>query len=167
MTLFPLGHRGTETHSFFICLCTSVSLCTKIISILAPVVVFTVLFTGCNAESALKKGDQFYARGEYYDAAAEYKRAYSRTPLRQRSQRGERALKMADCYRRINYTAKAVGAYQNAIRYTEKATSDRVKAQKAKQDLGLDNAVEEREMEKAVARKSMNTMWEELKDDAW
>ncbi|MBQ8013996.1 MAG: hypothetical protein IJ257_06345 [Treponema sp.] len=23
------------------------------------------------------------------------------------------------------------------------------------------------EMEKAVARKSMNTMWEELKDDAW
>ena len=107
------------------------SLCNKF----APLFVLVVLLTACNAESALKKGDQFYSRGEYYDAAAEYKRAYSRTPLRQRSQRGERALKMADCYRRINYTAKAVGAYQNAIRYTEKATSDRAKALKTKQDL--------------------------------
>ena len=107
------------------------SLCNKF----APLFVLVVLLTACNAESALKKGDQFYSRGEYYDAAAEYKRAYSRTPLRQRSQRGERALKMADCYRRINYTAKAVGAYQNARRYTEKATSDRAKALKTKQDL--------------------------------
>ncbi|MBQ7442651.1 MAG: OmpA family protein [Bacteroidaceae bacterium] len=41
---------------------------------------------------------------------------------------------MADCYQRINYTAKAVGAYQNAIRYTEKAVADRAKALKMKQD---------------------------------
>lgn len=92
------------------------------------------MLMGCNAESALRKGDQFYARGEYYDAAAEYRRAYSKTPLRQRRQRGERALKMADCYRRINYSAKALGAYQNAIRYTEKAVADRRKAEKAAQE---------------------------------
>ena len=86
------------------------------------------LFTSCNAETALKKGDQFYARGEYFDAAAEYKTAYSKTAIRLRDKRGERAFKMADCYRRINYTAKAIGAYQNGIRYTEKAMADRKKA---------------------------------------
>ncbi len=90
------------------------------------------LFLSCNAESALKKGDQFYARGEYFDAAAEYKTAYAKTSLKQREKRGERALKMADCYRRINYTAKAIGAYQNGIRYTEKALAERRKAEAQK-----------------------------------
>ena len=61
------------------------------------------LFFACNAESNLKKGDQYFALGEYYDAAAEYKAAYSKTKTRERGKRGERALKMADCYRRINY----------------------------------------------------------------
>lgn len=85
------------------------------------------LLLSCNAESNLKKGDQYYALGEYYDAAAEYKAAYAKTKTRERGKRGERALKMAECYRRINYTAKAVGAYQNGIRYTEKAMDDRRK----------------------------------------
>jgi len=89
------------------------------------------LFFACNAESNLKKGDQYFALGEYYDAAAEYKAAYSKTKTRERGKRGERALKMADCYRRINYTAKAVGAYQNGIRYLEKSKSDRQKIREA------------------------------------
>ncbi len=84
--------------------------------------------TSCNAEKNLKKGDQFFARGEYYDAAAEYRTAYSKTSTKERDKRGERALKMAECYRRINYTAKAIGAYQNGIRYIEKAVADRQKA---------------------------------------
>lgn len=92
-----------------------------------------VLLLSCNAESALKKGDQYYALGEYFDAAAEYKKAYGKTPMKLRDKRGERAMKMADCYQRINYTAKAIGSYQNAIRYTEKAMSDRKKAQEAKE----------------------------------
>lgn len=90
------------------------------------------IFTSCNAESALKKGDQFYARGEYFDAAGEYKKAYAKTSLKLREKRGERALKMADCYNRINYTAKAIGAYQNGIRYTEKAMAERKKAEAQK-----------------------------------
>ncbi len=98
----------------------------------AVAVALLLALSGCNAESALKKGDQYYALGEYFDAAAEYKKAYGKTPIRQRDKRGERALKMADCYRRINYTAKAVGAYQNGLRYTEKAMSDRKKAAEAK-----------------------------------
>ena len=65
----------------------------------------------------MKKGDKFFAMGEYYDAAAQYKKAYSQTPSKERKLRGERALKMADCYRRINYTQKAIAAYNNATRY--------------------------------------------------
>lgn len=76
-----------------------------------------VLLASCGAENHMKRGNQFYARGEYFDAAAEYKKAYTRTPLKDRKKRGERALKAAECYRRINHTAKAIGSYQNAIRY--------------------------------------------------
>ena len=82
-------------------------------------VVVGVLLTGCGAEQAMKKGDKFYALGEYYDAAAKYKKAYSQTPAKERQLRGQRALKMADCYRRINYTQKAIAAYNNAIRYKQ------------------------------------------------
>ena len=67
----------------------------------------------------MKKGDRFYAVGEYFDAATQYKKAYSQTPASERTLRGQRALKMAECYRRINYTQKAIAAYNNAIRYKQ------------------------------------------------
>lgn len=76
-----------------------------------------MLLTGCGADQNVKKGDAFFAIGEYFDASAEYKKAFSRTPSKEKAKRGERAWKMAECFRRINYTAKAVGAYQNAVRY--------------------------------------------------
>ncbi len=78
------------------------------------------LVTGCaGADQAVKKGDKFYALGEYYDAANQYKKAYSQTPPKQRALRGKRALKMAECYRRVNYTQKAIAAYNNAVRYKQ------------------------------------------------
>ena len=78
------------------------------------------LVTGCaGADQAMKKGDKFYALGEYFDAANQYKKAYSQTPPKQRALRGKRALKMAECYRRINYTQKAIAAYNNAVRYKQ------------------------------------------------
>ena len=77
----------------------------------------SLLLTACGADRHAKKGDQFYAIGEYYDAAAEYKKAYARTQTMDKEKRGQRAWKMAECYRRINYTAKAIGGYQNAVRY--------------------------------------------------
>ena len=77
------------------------------------------LLTGCGADQAIKKGDKFYALGEYYDAATQYKKAYSMTPAKERALRGQRALKMADSYRRINYTQKAIAAYNNAVRYKQ------------------------------------------------
>ena len=77
----------------------------------------SVSFFGCGADNIAKKGDQFYAIGEYFDAAGEYRKAYAQTKTADKAKRGERAWKMAECYRRIGYCAKAVGAYQNAIRY--------------------------------------------------
>ena len=67
----------------------------------------------------MKKGDKFYALGEYFDAAAQYKKAYTQTPPKERATRGKRALKLADSYRRINYTQKAIAAYNNAVRYKQ------------------------------------------------
>ena len=78
-----------------------------------------LLLMSCGAEQAMKKGDRFYAVGEYYDAATQYKKAYSQTPASERTLRGQRALKLAECYRRINYTQRAIAAYNNAIRYKQ------------------------------------------------
>ena len=78
-----------------------------------------LMLSACGAETAMKKGDKFFALGEYYDAANQYKKAYSQTRAKDRPLRGQRALKMADCYRRINQTQRAVAAYNNAVRYKQ------------------------------------------------
>ena len=83
------------------------------------IIVVATFLTGCGAEQAMKKGDKFYALGEYYDAAEQYKKAYAQTPSKDRKTRGQRALKLAECYRRINYTQKAIAAYNNAVRYRD------------------------------------------------
>ena len=57
-------------------------------------------------------------RGEFYDASRTYRKIYNRlTKREERLQRGEVALKMAECYRRLGQDARASAAYQNAIRY--------------------------------------------------
>lgn len=89
----------------------------RIVIRLCFVIAAVAALCGCGADNIAKKGDQFYAIGEYFDAAAEYKKAYAQTKTADRAKRGERAWKMAECYRKIGYCAKAVGGYQNAIRY--------------------------------------------------
>ena len=76
-----------------------------------------LLLTSCGVESALRKAEQSYALGEYNEAAALYKKAYSKTEPKDKDKRAERAFKTAECYRRINMKAKALAAYRNAIRY--------------------------------------------------
>ena len=76
-----------------------------------------MLLTGCGADKAVKKADAFYAIGEYYDAAAQYKKAYAQTPPKEKEKRGQLSAKMAICYRRTNATSKAIAAYNNVIRY--------------------------------------------------
>ena len=82
-------------------------------------IVATLLLAGCGADQAMKKGDKFYAVGEYYDAAAQYRKAYTQTPNTERELKGQRAMKMAECYRRILLTNKAITAYNNAVRYKQ------------------------------------------------
>lgn len=71
----------------------------------------------------MKKGEKYLAIGEYYEAAAEFKTAYNKTPAKEKDKRGERAVKLAYCYDRINSTQKAIAAYRNVIRYN-KATPE-------------------------------------------
>jgi outer membrane protein OmpA-like peptidoglycan-associated protein len=89
------------------------------IFIIASIAIIAVLLVGCGADQAVKKAEKFYAVGEYYDAAAQYKKAYSQTPSKEKEKRGKLSLKMAECYRRINNANKAVTAYKNVIRYKQ------------------------------------------------
>ena len=89
------------------------------LSIICHILVCTVLIVSCGADQAMKKGDKFLAVGEYYDAAEQYRKAYTQTPSKERKLRGERARKLADCYRRINLTNKAIAAYNNVVRYKQ------------------------------------------------
>lgn len=79
--------------------------------------VLAFILTSCGADAYMKKGDQHYAIGEYFDAAEQYKKAYTNTPAKEKTTRGKRAVKLAECYRRINFTQKAIAAYNNVIRY--------------------------------------------------
>ena len=55
--------------------------------------------------------------GEYYEAAAIYRKVYTKTSPKKRDLRGYIAYRMAECNLLINNTAKATSAYMNAIRY--------------------------------------------------
>ena len=83
------------------------------------IALLALLLVSCGAEQAVKKGDKHLAVGEYFDAAEQYKKAYAQTPNKERETRGQRAKKLAECYRRINQTNKAINAYKNAIRYKQ------------------------------------------------
>ncbi len=83
-----------------------------------------LMATSCGVDKNLKRGEQYLALGEYYDAANEFKRAYSKTSPKEKQKRGERAKKMAYCYDRSLQTQKAIAAYKNAIRYNVATTDD-------------------------------------------
>lgn len=94
--------------------------------VLALLVLSLLLLAGCGAEKNMKKAEKFMAIGEYYDAASQYKLAYSKTPPKERDRRGLIAGKMAVCYRKINSTPKAVAAYRNMVRYNKATVDDRL-----------------------------------------
>lgn len=85
-----------------------------------------LLLISCGIDKNLKKGEKFLSLGEYYDAADQFKQAYTKTPPKERENRGKLALKMACCYNKINATLKAVNAYRNAIRYNQASLDDRL-----------------------------------------
>ena len=77
-----------------------------------------LLLSACGSpERSIKRGDAAMAIGEYCEAAAQYKKGYSRIAPTDRKRRGEVAYKMGDAFRRYGNTARALGAFRNAARY--------------------------------------------------
>jgi outer membrane protein OmpA-like peptidoglycan-associated protein/tetratricopeptide (TPR) repeat protein len=89
-------------------------------------VITLLAVTSCAVDKNLKRGEQYLALGEYYDAANEFKRAYSKTSSKEKQKRGERARKMAFCYDKSLQTQKAIAAYKNTIRYNVATPEDRL-----------------------------------------
>lgn len=82
-----------------------------------------ILLSACGTpERSIKRGDAAMAIGEYCEAAAQYKKGYSRIPPTDRKRRGEVAYKMGDAFRRYGNTARALGAFRNAARYGQNDT---------------------------------------------
>ncbi|MGN0212107.1 MAG: OmpA family protein [Muribaculaceae bacterium] len=90
----------------------------RFLSILnVALLIAVVALTGCRG-AKLSDAEEQYARGEYYDAAGTYRKIYNKlTKREERPLRGEVAFKMGECYRRLNMSARASAAYQNALRY--------------------------------------------------
>ncbi len=72
---------------------------------------------GCKS-AKLSVADEQMERGEFFNASKTYRKVYNKLTKREdRPLRGEVAYKMATCHRRLNQSAQASSAYQNAIRY--------------------------------------------------
>lgn len=79
--------------------------------------IITLVATSCGADAYIKKGEKNLALGEYFDAANNFKQAYTRTPAKDKAARGHISTKLAFCYDKMNASQKAVGAYQNVLRF--------------------------------------------------
>lgn len=89
-----------------------------VLPVIGLAILAAVLCSSCsNVERTLRRGDAALALGEYCEAANLYKKAYQRTPAKERAKRGEVAYRMADAYRMYGNTARAIGAYRYAERY--------------------------------------------------
>ena len=97
-----------------------------IVFLFLSAVLTTTTLAGCGADKNLKKGEKYLAIGEYYDAANQFRQAYSKTAPKEKARRGDIALKIAHCNERINATQKASAAYANAIRYGRASAADRL-----------------------------------------
>ena len=76
------------------------------------------LFSAFSCKTAkLVDAEEKQRIGEYFDAAAIYRKVYTKTPPAQRDLRGYIAYRMAECNRLSNNTARAFSAYLNAQRY--------------------------------------------------
>ena len=74
------------------------------------------LFCACRT-AKLSDAEEKQRIGEYYEAAAIYRKVYTKTSPNKRDLRGYIAFRMAECNRLVNNTGKAISGYTNAIRY--------------------------------------------------
>ncbi len=80
---------------------------------------FIAFFMGAcsSAEKYIKRAEAALAIGEYAEAAGNYRKAYTKTPAKEREQRGKLAYAMGDCYRKYGNVARALANYRTAERY--------------------------------------------------
>ena len=74
------------------------------------------LLSSCDRAKLSDARDQ-YLRGQYYAAGETYRRLYKNASREEKVQRGIIAFEMAENYRMLNQSGRAVTAYSNAIRY--------------------------------------------------
>ncbi len=75
-----------------------------------------LFFSSCRSVK-LSDAEDRHRIGEYYEAAALYRKVYTKTPAEKRDLRGYIAFRMAECNRMINNSPRAISAYMNALRY--------------------------------------------------
>ncbi len=84
----------------------------------AALVLAGVLAVASCSTPKMATADEQLARGEYFNAAATYRKVYNRLKKRSdRQMRGEAAFKMAGCYEKLNMASRAAAAYRSAARY--------------------------------------------------
>jgi len=87
-----------------------------IISYILLLVAFAGILSSCKT-AKLSDAEEKQRIGEYYEAAAIYRKIYGKTSAQKRDLRGYIAFRMAECNRLINNTPRATSAYLNALRY--------------------------------------------------
>lgn len=105
---FIFAEKSGEQHPIFL------------LFMLKPLTSFCLLLflIACGtAEQAERRGEAAFHLGEYAEAAAQFRLAYQRTPLKEKVQRGRRAYLMANAYRRYGNTARSLANYRTAERY--------------------------------------------------
>lgn len=76
----------------------------------------SLLLFSCKS-AKLSDAEEKQRIGEYFEAAAIYRKVYTKTSPKKRDLRGYIAYRMAECNRLINNTPRATSAYMNALRY--------------------------------------------------
>lgn len=87
-----------------------------VLSYIVLLATLTGLFASCKTVK-LSEAEEKQRIGEYFEAAAIYRKIYSKTPPKKRDLRGYIAFRMAECNRIINNTPRATSGYLNALRY--------------------------------------------------
>ena len=89
----------------------------KHLSYIISFILFFLITASCNT-AKLSTADAQFDRGEYFQAAATYRKVYNKTSAtKERKLRGKIAARMALCYELLNIPTRAIPAYSNAIRY--------------------------------------------------
>lgn len=85
----------------------------------AALVLAGAVAAGACSSPKMATADDQLARGEYFNAAATYRKVYNSLKKRSdRQMRGEAAFKMAGCYEKLNMASRAAAAYRSAARYS-------------------------------------------------